>query len=285
MNRRTLKEYAIITFGIILVAISVEYFFAPNELAAGGVTGLAIVINDFIPSLGVGTITLIVNVVLFCAAFIFIDGNFGGRTIYSSLMLSVVMWIIERWFNPFAITEDLIIATIFGTLISAIGMALVFNANASTGGTDILAKIMNKFLHIDIGKSLLIVDFVITLAGAAVFGLDKGFYSMLSVIILGVLVDKLIEGFNVCKQVMIISNKPTEVNKFIVEELDRSCTFIRGIGGFTKEDNYIIYTVLNRNEFIKLKNHIRSVDPRAFITVGEVHEVLGEGFKDLSKDY
>lgn len=284
MNKNFLKEYSLITFGIILVAISVEYFFAPNELAAGGVTGLAIVIDDFFSGVGVGTLTLIINAILFVAAFLFIDGNFGGKTIYASLMLSVVMWIIEKWFNPYAITTDLIIATIFGTLISAIGMAIVFNNNSSTGGTDILAKIMNKFLHLDIGKSLLIVDFVITLAGAYVFGLDKGFYSMLSVIILGISVDKIIEGFNTSKQVMIISNTPDAVNKFIIEELKRSSTFIKGFGGYKKEDNYIIYTILNRNEFIKLKNHIRSVDPRAFITVGEVHEVLGEGFKDINKD-
>lgn len=284
MNKKVLKEYSLITFGIILVAISVEYFFAPNELAAGGVTGLAIVVDDFFPGVGVGVITLIINAVLFVAAFLFIDGNFGGKTIYASLILSVVMWIIEKWFNPYAITTDLIIATIFGTLISAIGMAIVFNNNASTGGTDILAKIMNKFIHLDIGKSLLIVDFIITLAGAYVFGLDKGFYSMLSVIILGISVDKIIEGFNTSKQVMIISNTPDAVNKFIIEELERSSTFIKGFGGYKKEDNYIIYTILNRNEFIKLKNHIRSVDPRAFITVGEVHEVLGEGFKDINMD-
>ncbi|MEG1002981.1 YitT family protein [Clostridium sp.] len=281
MNKKNLKEYSIITFGIILVAISVEYFFAPNELAAGGVTGLAIVINDFFPVLGVGIITLIINIILFAVAFIFIDGNFGGRTIYASLMLSAIMWFIEKFFNPFAVTTDLMIATIFGTLISAFGMALVFNNNSSTGGTDILAKILNKFIHIDIGKGLLIVDFVITLAGAYVFGIDLGFYAMLSVIILGVTVDKFIEGFNVCKQVIIISKKTEPIMKYILEDLERGCTCLKGVGGFSKSENYIIYTVLNRNEFIKLKNHIRDVDSSAFITVGEVHEVLGEGFNEL----
>ncbi|MGL4570145.1 MAG: YitT family protein [Clostridium sp.] len=281
MNKKNLKEYSIITFGIILVAISVEYFFAPNELAAGGVTGLAIVINDFFPVVGVGIITLIINIILFAVAFIFIDGNFGGRTIYASLMLSVIMWFIEKFFNPFAITTDLMIATIFGTLISAFGMALVFNNNSSTGGTDILAKILNKFLHIDIGKGLLIVDFVITLAGAYVFGIDLGFYAMLSVIILGITVDKFIEGFNVCKQVIIISKKTEPIMKYILEDLERGCTCLKGVGGFSKSENYIIYTVLNRNEFIKLKNHIKDVDNSAFITVGEVHEVLGEGFNEL----
>lgn len=283
MKKGFVKDYILITIGIVLVAIGVEYFFAPNDLAAGGITGLAIIINKFVPWLGIGIITLIVNAVLFGIAFLFIDGNFGGRSIYSSVLLSVLMWAIERFMHPFAITTDLFIATVFGTIISAIGMALVFNANSSTGGTDIVAKLMNKYIHIDIGKALLIVDFVITLGAALVFGLTKGFYAMLSVILLGILIDKLIEGLNVSKQVIIISDHSEKISRFILEELDRGCTCVKGFGGYSNEEKFVIYTVLGRNEFIKLKNHIREIDKHAFITVGEVHEVFGEGFKENEK--
>ncbi len=279
MKKAVVKDYVMITIGIILVAISVEYFFAPNDLAAGGITGLAIVINKFIPSIGIGVLTLVLNVILFAVAFMFIGGNFGGRTIYASLLLSVFMWIIEKFFNPFALTQDLVIATIFGTIISAIGMAIVFNSNSSTGGTDIIAKLMNKYIHIDIGKSVLIVDFLITFAAALVFGLTLGFYAMLSVILLGILIDKMIEGFNVAKQIIIISEHSEKISRFIMQELGRGCTCIKGFGGYTKKEKFVIYTVLGRNEFIKLKNHIREVDKDAFITVGEAHEVFGEGFK------
>ena len=130
MNKKDFKSYSIITFGIILVAISVEYFFAPNNLAAGGVTGAAIVVNALIPNLSVGVLTFIMNAALFVVAFMFIDGNFGVKTIYASLGLSVILWIIEKFFNPVAITNDVLMATIFGTIISAIGMAIVFNENA-----------------------------------------------------------------------------------------------------------------------------------------------------------
>lgn len=283
MKKGLVKDYILITIGIVLVAIGVEYFFAPNDLAAGGITGLAIIINKFIPWLGIGIITLIVNAVLFGIAFLFIDGNFGGRSIYSSVLLSAFMWGIERFMHPFAITTDLFIATVFGTIISAIGMALVFNANSSTGGTDIVAKLMNKYIHIDIGKALLIVDFIITLGAALVFGLTKGFYAMLSVILLGIMIDKLIEGFNISKQVIIISEHNEKISKFILEELNRGCTCVKGFGGYSNEEKFVIYTVLGRNEFIKLKNHIREIDKRAFITVGEVHEVFGEGFKENEK--
>lgn len=283
MKNNILKEYGIITFGIILVAISVEYFFAPNKLAAGGVTGAAIVLNALIPKISVGASTFIMNAVLFIVAFMFIDGNFGVKTIYASMGLSAVIWVIEKFLNPVAVTQDLIIATIFGTLISAIGMALVFNENASTGGTDILAKLLNKFFHLDIGKSLLVVDFVITLASAVVFGVDVGLYAVLSVILLGILVDKLIEGFKACKSVLIISKSNNKISQYILNDLGRGCTFLNAKGGYTKKETDILYAVLSRNEFIKLKSYIKDIDPQSFITVGDVHEVLGEGFGNIKE--
>ncbi|WP_294403405.1 YitT family protein [uncultured Clostridium sp.] len=284
MSTKDLKSYLIITFGIILVAISVEYFFAPNNLAAGGVTGAAIVINALFPILSVGVLTLIMNAALFVVAFMFIDGNFGVKTIYASLGLSVILWIIEKFFNPIPITTDVMMATIFGTIISAVGMAIVFNENASTGGTDILAKILNKFFHLDIGKSLLIVDFIITSASAIVFGIDLGLYAVLSVILLGILVDRFIEGFNSCKSIFIISDKNKEISRYIMNELDRGCTFLRSEGGYTKNEGNVLYAVVSRKQFIKLKNYIKEIDYTAFIAVGEVHEVLGEGFKDIKQD-
>ncbi len=281
MKAKKFKEYIIITLGIILVALSVEYFFAPNKIAAGGVTGAAIVINAIMPKLSIGILTLVLNVVLFVVAFAFIDGKFGVKIIYASLGLSVILWIIERFFNPVAVTTDLMMAAVFGTLISAVGMALVFNENASTGGTDILAKILNKFFHLDIGKSLLIVDFIITFASILAFGINVGLYAMLSVILLGLIVDRLIEGFNVCKSVFIISKKNDEISKFIIHTLDRGCTFLKGMGAYTGEENDVLYAVISRNQFIKLKKFIKEIDSEAFITVGEVHEVLGEGFKNI----
>lgn len=283
MKADLVKEYAIITLGIILVAISVEYFYAPNNLAAGGITGMAIIINALIPKFSVGGITLIFNILLLIAAFVFINGDFGVRTVYATLGLSIALWAIEKFLNPYAFTDDLVIATVFGTLISAIGMALIFYQNASTGGTDIIAKILNIFFHIDIGKSLLIVDFFITLAGMIVFGANTGLYALLAVILLGTMIDRIIEGFNICKSIMIISTKNMEISDFIMKELKRGCTFLRASGAYSGNKNDVIYTVLGRNEFIKLKKFIKDTDPDAFIAVGEVHEVLGHGFSDIKK--
>lgn len=283
MKKSKFREYLIITFGIILVALSIEYFYAPNNIAAGGVTGIAIIINAVIPSFSIGVVSFVLNGLLFIVALIFIDGKFGVKTIYASLGLSVIIWAIERFLKPVAITNDLMMATIFGTLISAFGMAIIFNENASTGGTDILAKMLNIFFHLDIGKSLLVVDFVITLASAFVFGVDVALYSMLSIILLGLIVDRVIEGFNACKSIFIISKSNYEISRYIIDTLDRGCTFINGVGAFTEKETNILYAVLSRNQFIKLKKFIKDVDPDAFIIVGEVHEVLGEGFNDIKQ--
>ena len=283
MKRESIKEFALITIGIFLVAISVVYFFEPNNIAAGGITGLAIVINHYIPFISIGPLVLMMDAILFIVALIVLGAKFGAKTIYSSFLLSTSMWIMQT-FIPSNITNDLILATIFGTLISAVGMAIVFNANASTGGTDIIAKILNKFFHIEIGKSLLIVDFLVTLLGAVTFGINIGLYGLLAVIINGVVIDNIIAGFKTKSEITIISEKNKEISKFILDDLERGCTFIKGIGGFTGKDTSILYTVLDRNEFIKLKNKIKEIDKNAFITVGEVHEVMGEGFIGIDED-
>ena len=283
MKKKNIKEFALITIGILLVAISVVYFFEPNNIAAGGITGLAIVINHYIPFISIGPLVLMMDAVLFVIALIVLGAKFGAKTIYSSVLLSVSMWLMQT-FIPINITNDLMLATIFGTLISAGGMARVFNANASTGGTDIIAKILNKFFHIEIGKSLLMVDFLVTLLGAITFGINMGLYGLLSVIINGVVIDNIIAGFKTKSEITIISDKNKDISKFILNDLERGCTFIKGVGGFTGKDTALLYTVLDRSEFIKLKNKIREIDKNAFITVGEVHEVMGEGFMGIDEN-
>lgn len=281
MKNNRVKEYLLITFGIMLVAISIEYFLAPNNIAGGGVTGLAIIINRLIPSLSISLITLVVNIVLFIISFMILGGDFGKRSVITCIGLSLIMWVIENFLGPKAITQDLIMATIFGTLISAFGMAIVFNNNSSTGGTDIVAKIMNKYLHMNIGTSLLIIDLIITLFAVSVFGVDSGLYAMFSVIFLGVTVDRFIDGFNSSKELIIMSEKVNEIGDYIINDLQRGCTYLKAEGAYRKENIKVIYSIMSRNEFIKLKRFIMENDPNAFISVRESYEVLGEGFRDI----
>ncbi|NLK94276.1 MAG: YitT family protein [Clostridiales bacterium] len=277
-----IKQNLKIIIGIIMVAISLEYFFIPNNIASGGISGLAIIVNYVFPNMNVSIITLIFNVILFIISFVLIGGGFGKNTIYTSIGLSFVMWIIEEYLGPYAITDDIMLATIFGSIISAIGTAIVFNNNSSTGGTDIIAKILNKYFELDLGKGLLIVDCVITLIAVFILGVDEGLYSFLSVIILGISVDRFIDGLNTSKEVIIMSTEIEKISEYILNNLERGCTYLKCEGAYSKKDFKAIYSVMGRNEYIKLKKFILQHDNKAFISVRESYEIFGEGFKKMN---
>jgi uncharacterized membrane-anchored protein YitT (DUF2179 family) len=281
--RKTIKEYILITIGAVLVAISVHFFLSPANLAAGGVSGIAIILSKFLPQIPIGLMMLSMNIILFIVGFIFIGNSFGGKTIYASLSLSGITWVLERLFpmkGP--VVEDLFIVMIFGVLISGVGMALVFNQNASTGGTDIIAKILNKYTHLEIGKALLISDFFISLGAAAVFGPLIGMYALLAVIINGFAIDAVIQGVSTCMQVTVISEKGEKIKSFVIDELSRGVTLYKATGAYTGDRKEVIVTVVSRREFIRLKDYVSMLDKTAFVTVANIHEVLGEGFKDIT---
>lgn len=280
--KQNLKEYGIITLGVILVAVALEYFFIPNNLAAGGVSGLAVVISHYFPSLTVGALTLIMNIILFVIAFIVVGGDFGLKTIYASFGLSFLLWFMDAFVHPQALTTDLLISSVFGTVLTAIGLAMVFNVNASTGGTDILAKILNKYTNFNMGISLLCVDFIVTFLGAITFGIDKGFYALLSVLLNGPLIDKIISFLNQKKEITIISDKNEEIAKFIMNELKSGCTAVEGSSLHNKQGKQIIYSVLGKKDLDKLKQFIESVDSEAFYTIGQIEEVQGKKFLEVS---
>ncbi|MDT8716105.1 YitT family protein [Clostridium sp. 19966] len=284
-NYKKVKEYLLITLGVLLVSVSIQFFLSPNNLAAGGTSGIAIIIKHFLPQIPLSIMLFMMDFILYIIAFIFLGNKFGGKTIYASASMYVILWIFDSVLKlNIAATKDLMLAAVFGTLISGLGMAIVFNQNASTGGTDIVAKILNKFFHVNIGKSLLAVDFLVTISAAITFGISKGLYALLAVIMSGFIIDYAIDGFNVCKQVIIITSKCDEISKFIIKDLDRSFTLLYGKGGYQDVERQIIYTILSRSEYINLKKFIREVDRKAFVAVNDSHEVLGEGFKDLVEE-
>lgn len=281
---KKIKEYLLITFGFIIVAFSIKLFLEPNNIAGGGVMGIAIIVHNLLPRFSVGLLMIAMNVLLFVVAIAFVGGKFGAKTIYASLGLSGAVLLLDKYTTLQPVTSNLMLATLFGTIIGGIGMGIVFNQNASTGGTDIIAKLLNKFFHLDIGKALLLVDVCVTLFAGLALGADLGMFSLLSAIITGITVDNFIEGINRCKQVMIISAQSDKISQYIIKNLGRGCTMINGKGGFTLKDTMVIYTVLGRGEFIKLRGFIKEIDKDAFITVSDAREVLGEGFQDIVGD-
>lgn len=275
-----LKKFLMINLGVFLVAAGFYYFMDPNNLAPGGVTGLSKVITYVVPSLPLSGVLLVLNVILFVVGIVFIGKEFGAWTVYSALALSGFMRLMEI-FTPLegSLTGDVFIELLFGCAITSIGLAIVFYQGTSTGGTDIIAKILNKYFHLDIGKGLLIADFCVTICAVIAFGLGKGLYSLLGVFLIGYLIDVVIEGLDMNKKIEIISKKGNEIKKFIIEDLDRGATVYRAEGAFTGEQKEIITTVVGKKQFIKLKQYIKRIDSEAFIVTYNVHETVGEGFK------
>lgn len=276
-----LKEYLIITLGFILVSFSVQFFYVPAKITGGGITGISMIINHSIPSIPIGIIMLILNGFLFIIGFIAVGGNFGGKTLYASFGLSFSMWFVEKVMNPHLLTNDVLLSAIIGTLIIGTGLGLVFSQNASTGGTDIVAKILNKYFHVDMGKSMQVVDLVVVILSAVSFSLSAALYSFVCVLFNGFIIDKVIEGFNSVKAVMIFSDKSEEIREYIIKDINRGCTIFSGKGGYSGSLTTIVYSVMDRTELIKLRRYIKSNHPQSFIIVNQAHEVLGQGFQNI----
>lgn len=274
------KEYILITIGFLLTAIAFEYFFFSNSIASGGVSGLALIMKEIF-NIEPGIVMILCNIVLFILAFIFLGGSFGIKSAYAAFGLSISMSIIEKFTTPVAITDNLILATIFGSVIIALGAVIIFNQGASTGGTSIIAKLLSEYFNINIGVALLIVDSLIIILATFTFGIELGLFGLIGVYLSSTLIDKFIDGFSECKQVFIFTQKEELVSKYIIKDVDRGCTIFKGKGGYTKKENVVILTVLDRKQFIKLKKFMKTEDPTAFITVNEASEVLGQGFRTL----
>lgn len=273
-----LKRFLKINLGVIISALGLYFFLMPSNLATGGATGLAIVLSHLLP-ISMGILLGIINLTLFIIAFIVLGRDFGGYTLYASLALSFIIAVLEKLVpmnQP--VTDDLFINLIFGVFIIGVGMGIVFNQNASTGGTDIIAKIINKYTHIDIGKSLLMSDFLISLFAGLVFGPRLGMYALLGTVINSLIIDKMISGFNVKINMIIISDEFESINKYILEEIIRGTTIYHATGGFSKEEKDVINTIVSRREYIKIRDFVRLVDKKAFVSISYVSEVEGEGF-------
>jgi uncharacterized membrane-anchored protein YitT (DUF2179 family) len=273
------KKFLLINLGLLIMTIGLYFFLMPSNLAVGGATGLAMILSYLIPSIPMGVILAVINIILFIAAFIVLGREFGGYTVYSSLALSGMIALFELLVPMTApFTDDLFINLVFGILISGVGMGLVFNQNASTGGTDIIAKIINKYLHLEIGKSLLAADFLITLFAGLVFGARLGMYALLGIVINSFVIDKMIAGFNVKINMIIISKEIEAINEFILVDVFRGTTIYHATGGYSKEDRRIINTIVSRSEYIRIRNFVRTIDDKAFVAVSYITEVEGEGF-------
>lgn len=281
--KNSIKTYGSLLLGALLIAIGLYFFWAPSNLAAGGVSGLAIVLKVILPRVPIGVIIFILDMGMFALGFIILGKSFGARSLLCSVSVSIITTILELiWPNWGPISEDLLILLLFGALFIALGQAVVFNIDASSGGTDIIAKIITKYTALNIGTALLLADMIVVLLAMGIFGLEKGLYAALGVIITTQLIDYFISGLNIQKYVMIVasdSNKASQISEYILGDLGRGATIYYAEGAYSGEDKKVITTVLDRKEFVELRKQVIQIDSMAFMTVQNLHEVVGEGFE------
>ncbi len=281
--KKTAISYVGIILGALFIAIGLYFFWMPSDLAAGGISGLSIVIKALIPSVPIGIIIFCLDILMFFIGFIVLGKSFGIRSITCSLTVSFLMLVLEYfWPNVGIISEDTLIMLLFGALFIAFGQAIVFNLEASSGGTDIVAKIINKYFHLNIGASLMIADLVVVLLATTIFGIEKGLYAALGVLLTSSLIDYIIAGFTIQKYVMILPSTEEfgeAIRAYILHTLQRGATVYHAEGAYSKNQKLVLTTVVDRKEFIELKRYVGSIDSRAFMTVQNLHEVVGEGFE------
>lgn len=274
------RDFLLLNLGLLIVALGVHFFKVPNHFAIGGTTGLSIIFSSLLPSLNVGHFMIIINAVLIIIGLIFLGKNFIAGTIYSSVMLSAFIWLLE-FVVPITqpLTNDKFLELCFAVILPAIGSGIVFNTGASTGGTDIVAMILSKRTSLEIGKALLISDFAITLAAIFIYGIQTGLYCILGLLIKAFLLDNVIESINMRKLITIVSKESKAIESYIMNQLHRGATVSKACGCYTGQEKEVITTVLGRRQAVLLRNYIRTVDPEAFITIVNSSETVGKGFR------
>lgn len=279
MTSNLFKKVFMITLGSILLSIGSFFFLINNDIAAGGVTGISMVFSSVLPIFTTGEWSLILNILLFILAFILVGKKFGIRSIYSSGIVSIVIIILEKIYpNGIRLTNDMILNVVMGSVIQSIGMGLVFYYEGSTGGTDILAVILNKYTHIAIGKSLLIIDVLVIVLAGFEFGIEKALYATFTVIITTQGIDYLIQGLGRKVAMFIISDKIEEIRDTILSDYDRGVTLFDAEGGYSKENKKIIFTILTNRQYIDIRKEIEKIDKKAFMFTHPISEIYGEGF-------
>ena len=278
-----LKTFALLNLGTLLVTVGVYFFRFPNNFSTGGVTGLAVVLGKLTPNVTPGTYNMVINIVLLTLGVILMGKSFGLMTGYSSMSMALAISILEKAYpmeRPF--TDQPMLELVFAVMLPAVGSAILFNIDASNGGTDIIAMILKKYASVDIGKSLFATDFFITMSTFFVFDMTTGLFCMTGLMAKSLVVDSVLENFNLCKYFTIITNKPDEICRFISDELHRGATLYDASGAFTHEHKTIVITVLRRNQALLLQKFIRQNDPHAFIMITNTSEIIGKGFRGVS---
>lgn len=277
---KTIICYLGIAAGVFLMAVSLNFFLEPNTIAPGGVTGIGIILKK-VTGFPVYLTNLAINIPLFIIGVIVLGKAFGAKTLFATVGLSFFL----KYVPYEVLTKDLLLSAVFGGVIMGIGLGIVFKFGGTTGGTDLAGSILNKFFpELSIATFMMLIDLIVVIAAGIVDKrVETSLYSIISLYLTARIIDLMLEGLGYMKAFLIITEKPEEISEAVIKDLDRSVTLFKGKGMYTKKEKDMLLCVVNRSQFTKLKDIVAGIDENAFVMVTEMHEVLGEGFKEIKK--
>lgn len=271
--KQAIKEYAILTVGTLIIACAVYFFIIPSHVTVGSISALAMVLSNFLP-FPVSAITLAMNVVLLAIGFLLIGKEFGAKTVYASILLPGLLAAFEVLLPNFqSLTQDSLLDVVCYILVVSVGQAILFSANASSGGLDIVGKLMNKYLRMELGKALSLSGMLVALSSAFCYDKKTVVLSVLGTYFGGIMVDRFIFGMNIKRKVCIISPKLEEIKNFILYDLHSGASINELIGAYDNQPRREIVVIVDNTEYRKLMDYMRKTDPKAFMTVYSVNEM------------
>lgn len=272
-TKNTIKEFATITVGTAIVAAAVFFFMMPSHVSVGSAAALSMVLSNFIP-LSVSTITLIMNVALLIIGFILVGPEFGAKTVYCSILMPVIMGIFELLFPNFqSITQDQLLDVICYIMVVAVGLSILFSNNASSGGLDIVAKLMNKYFHLDLGKAMSLSGMLVALSSALCYDSKTVVISLLGTYFGGIIIDQFIFGIEIKRKVCVISDQLDSIVDFVLHDLHSGATLYEITGAYDHTKRTEMNAIVDKQEYKALMDYIRKVDQKAFVTVYSVNEM------------
>lgn len=267
-------DWVVITFGTMIIAAAVFFFLIPSHLAISSISGLAVVLSEILPW-SVSTITLVINVALLILGFCLIGPEFGAKTVYTTILLPTFLGILERIFpENKSLTGDALTDMLCYCFCVSVGLAIVFNRDASSGGLDIIAKLMNKFLKMDLGNAMSMAGMCVAVSAIFVYDIKTVILSVLGTYLNGIVLDYMIFGSTLKKRVCIVSKKETQIREFILHTLHSGATLYHAYGAYSDDPHLEIITIVDKNEYRKLMHYITETDPDAFVTVYTVNSIM-----------
>ncbi len=283
-TKRDIWDFVLILLGAFIQALALRLFLVPARLVSGGISGLAQLVNHFI-DFPIGMMVLLGNIPLFILGWRYLGGpRFAVRTVLSILAFSIFTDVLTLFLPAEGVTTDLVLNTLYGGLVLGIGLGIVYRGRGTSGGSDVLGRILNRNFGVTISQAYLITDSLVVLGAGFVFGWTEALYGLVLIYVSGLAAEVALQGTNMVRSAMIVTTQTDQVAQAIMQNLERGVTILSGTGAYTGQPRNVIYCAVSRMEINRLKILVHEIDPKAFMVIGQAQEALGEGFSPLKSD-